>query len=58
MNSPMFLIRDPQLVKKICVKDFDNFMDHRVILDETHDKLFGKALVALQGEKWKGVKLI
>jgi cytochrome P450 family 9 len=51
----MFIIRDPQLVKKLCVKDFDFFSDHRVLLDESQDKLFGKALIALKGDKWKGI---
>lgn len=57
MTSPMYIIRDPQLVKKLCVKDFDYFSDHRVLLDESQDKLFGKALIALRGEKWKGIEL-
>ena len=50
----MYFIRDPKLVKKLAVKDFDNFVDHRVIIDETVDKMFGKALISLKGQKWRG----
>lgn len=50
----MVLIRDPKLVKQMAVKDFDYFMDHRVIITEDIDPMFGKALVSLKGQKWKG----
>ena len=52
--SPKFLIRHPQLIKKLAVKDFDYFTDHRVVINEEVDALFGKALISLQGQKWKG----
>lgn len=51
---PVFLVRDPQLIKKMAVKDFDYFMDHKVIISENVDSLFGKALISLTGQKWKG----
>lgn len=38
--TPVFLVRDPQLIKKMAVKDFDYFMDHRVIISEDVDSLF------------------
>lgn len=53
-RNPVFFIRDPKLVKKLAVKDFDNFLDHRVFIDEDADKMFGKSLVSLQGQKWRG----
>lgn len=53
-TNPVFLVRDPQLIKKMTVKDFDYFMDHKVIISEDLDPLFGKALVSLTGQKWKG----
>lgn len=52
--KPMFFIRDPKLLKKLAIKDFDHFPDHRTIIDEKVDKLFGKSLVALTGDKWRG----
>lgn len=53
-RRPIYFIRDPKLAKKMAVKDFDNFVDHRIVVDENIDKLMGKALVSLQGQKWRG----
>jgi cytochrome P450 family 9 len=53
-RRPVVLIRDPKLVKHLAVKDFDHFMDHRVLITEELDPMFGKTLVSLQGQKWKG----
>jgi cytochrome P450 family 9 len=53
-SRPIFIVRDPQLIKKMTVKDFDYFMDHRVVVTEDFDVLFGKSLISLQGQKWKG----
>lgn len=53
-RKPIYFINDPKLVKKMAVKDFDYFVDHRVVVDENVDKLFGKSLISLQGQKWRG----
>ena len=53
-KRPIFIIRDPKLVKKLSIKDFDNFVDHRVLVDEHSDKMFGKSLISLKGQKWRG----
>lgn len=55
-RRPIYFIRDPKLVKKLAVKDFDFFTDHRSVIDESIDKLFGKSLVSLRGQKWRGEK--
>ena len=36
-GKPIFVIRDPKLVKKMTIKDFDHFPDHRMFIDETVD---------------------
>jgi cytochrome P450 family 9 len=53
-NRPTYLIRDPKLAKKLAVKDFDYFMDDRIVLNENVNKLFGKSLIGLTGQKWRG----
>lgn len=55
-KTPVYFVRDPKLAKQMAVKDFDCFVDHRVVMDEDTDKLFGKSLVSLQGQKWRGAK--
>ena len=52
--TPAYIVRDPKLLKKLAVKDFDSFADHRMFLDEKIDPLFGRALFSLQGQKWRG----
>jgi cytochrome P450 family 9 len=47
--NPFYVVRDLDLVKQITVKDFDHFLDHAGIIDETIDPLFGKNLVSLKG---------
>lgn len=57
-TSPIICIRDPQLVQSIAVKHFDHFVDHRVIIDEKLDPLFGNVLFSLRGDKWRDVRKI
>jgi len=52
--KPIFIVRDPQLIKQLTVKDFDSFSDHRILVTEDVDVLFGKSLISLKGQKWKG----
>ena len=56
MRTPFYIIRDPELIKRITVKDFDYFMDHRTILTPEADPLFANALVLLTGQKWKDMR--
>ncbi|KAG5671506.1 hypothetical protein PVAND_001700 [Polypedilum vanderplanki] len=55
-SRPIFIIRDPQLIKRMTVKDFDFFTDHRVIITENNDILLGKSLISLCGQKWKDMR--
>jgi cytochrome P450 family 9 len=47
--NPVVLLRDPELIKMVTVKDFDYFLDHRNPMDEETEPLFGKALFNLKG---------
>uniref|UniRef100_A0A182US72 Uncharacterized protein n=1 Tax=Anopheles merus TaxID=30066 RepID=A0A182US72_ANOME len=57
---PMFVVRDPELIKRITVKDFDYFMNHRPVFgnnDNPHSTaLFGKTLVSLNDQKWRDMR--
>lgn len=55
-STPTFIVRDPKLLKKLTVKDFDSFADHKLFLSEEVDPLFGKALFSLQGQKWRDMR--
>ncbi|XP_058837436.1 probable cytochrome P450 9f2 [Topomyia yanbarensis] len=60
-TTPMFVIRDPELIKRIAVKDFDHFVDHRPIfgnsdeIDNPH-ALFGKTLFSMNGQRWRDMR--
>ncbi|KAK4874173.1 hypothetical protein RN001_013533 [Aquatica leii] len=51
--SPILFIRDPELIKQIMIKDFEHFVDHRQIMTEECEPLWGKNLLSLKGDKWK-----
>lgn len=53
-RKPVVFLRDPKIAKLLAVKEFDSFSDHRVIVSEELDPLFGKSLVSLKGQKWRG----
>ncbi|CAH0397698.1 unnamed protein product [Chilo suppressalis] len=54
--NPMVVIRDIDLIKKVTVKDFENFLDHRTMVDEKTDPLFGRNLFSLKGQEWKDMR--
>lgn len=33
-GKPMLILRDPEVIKQMLVKDFDHFEDHRVLFDD------------------------
>jgi cytochrome P450 len=55
-DKPSLLIRDLELVKNILVKDFQNFMDRTLSLDDKFDPLLGKSLTVLKGQLWRHLR--
>ncbi|CAO1442022.1 unnamed protein product [Diamesa tonsa] len=55
-RRPFVFVRDPKIVKHLAIKEFDYFMDHRSVITKEIDPMFGKALVALTGQKWKDMR--
>ncbi|XP_053683834.1 probable cytochrome P450 9f2 [Sabethes cyaneus] len=59
-NIPMYMLRDPELIKQIGVKDFDHFTDHRPVFGKNHaedsDALFPKTLFSLTDHKWRSMR--
>jgi cytochrome P450 family 9 len=48
--NPTLMLRDPELIKMVTVKDFEHFLDHQAPISEEAEPLFGKALFNLKGE--------
>ncbi|XP_058837446.1 cytochrome P450 9e2-like isoform X1 [Topomyia yanbarensis] len=60
MTDPFYMIRDPELAKRLAVKDFDHFVDHTALsveqeIDNPH-MLMTNTLVALRGNKWRDMR--
>ncbi|XP_032682973.1 cytochrome P450 9e2-like [Odontomachus brunneus] len=56
MATPLILIRDPEVIRDVMVKDFEHFPDHRSFANEDIDPLFGKNVFSLRGNRWKEMR--
>lgn len=55
-NLPTLVLRDPELIKDVCIKNFDHFTDHRNFVPDDADPLFGRMVFFLKGEKWREMR--
>ncbi|CAG9584957.1 unnamed protein product [Danaus chrysippus] len=55
-SKPAILIRDLELIKKITIKDFEHFLDHRGFVDDKVEPLFARNLFSLKGQEWKDMR--
>lgn len=54
-GRPVLLIRDPELIRSVIIKDFSYFTDRGIHCNEDYDPL-SATLVALPGQKWKNLR--
>lgn len=54
-TRPSLIVKDPELIKQILVKDFDVFTDRGLYLNERVDPLTGN-LFTLHGDKWRRMR--
>ncbi|XP_054288640.1 probable cytochrome P450 6a13 [Macrosteles quadrilineatus] len=54
-RKPALVIKDPELIKKIMVKDFQHFVDRPVLMGNP-DEYILKHLLTLKGQEWKEMR--
>ncbi|XP_046745880.1 cytochrome P450 9e2-like [Diprion similis] len=57
-RDPVILLKDPELVKSITIKNFDSFPNHQMFADSPTEPLFQKNLFALTGEAWRDMRTL
>ncbi|XP_053977984.1 cytochrome P450 9e2-like [Hylaeus volcanicus] len=57
-TKPAIVLRDPDLIASITIKNFDNFTDHVGFANEQLDPLLGKNLIALKGDRWREMRKV
>lgn len=50
-KKPMILIKDLELLKKVGIKDFESFHDHRGIIESNEADLFASNLFSMRGDR-------
>ncbi|XP_012280030.1 probable cytochrome P450 6a13 [Orussus abietinus] len=55
VRSPVLVLRDPELVKAVCSKDFFVFSNRGIPVNNSQDPLAGH-LFNLEGKRWKGLR--
>nr|CAD7426488.1 unnamed protein product [Timema monikensis] len=56
IRNPVLLLRDPDLIRQVLIKDFDSFQDRNFPVNEKTDPL-SCHLFALRGEKWRKLRV-
>lgn len=54
--SPIYLLRDLELIKQLAIKDFDHFADHGSLMSDVSDNLLTNSLMVMKGEMWRDMR--
>ncbi|XP_049785530.1 cytochrome P450 9e2-like [Schistocerca cancellata] len=56
-GNPLVMVRDPEIVRTITIKDFDHFTDHLDMANvDKEDILLQKMLINLKGKEWHDMR--
>lgn len=55
LTQPVFVIRDPELIRKITIQQFDHFVNHQ---GDVIDPILGRTLFFLKDQKWKNMRTV
>ncbi|XP_070162712.1 cytochrome P450 9e2-like [Polyergus mexicanus] len=54
--SPVYVIRDPELIIAIAIKNFDSFCDHRDLFNKETEPLVSRNLFSINGDHWREMR--
>lgn len=52
-GQPAIILRDPELIKMVSIKNFDHFQNHSIGVSEDVDPLMGGNLFHIKGKRWR-----
>lgn len=55
-STPMLCIQDPDMMKQLGIKHFENFVNHRTFGESAADELFINSLFLMKDQKWKDMR--
>lgn len=58
LTHSVYIIRSPDLVKRITTQDFEHFLNHQTNFDEELDSLLSRSLFFSHDQKWKDMRSI
>lgn len=56
LGKPYLVIRDPEIIKSITIRDFHNFDDRTFACDKNADVMSGNSLFILRNPEWKNLR--
>ncbi|KAF5297555.1 hypothetical protein FQR65_LT09986 [Abscondita terminalis] len=56
ISNPVVVIKDPELIKRILIKDFDSMGDKMLFNDDSYDPVFCNTLMGMNFTKWRNVR--
>ncbi|XP_037949115.1 cytochrome P450 9b2-like [Teleopsis dalmanni] len=57
-RNPVYFINEPEMIKKICIKDFDHFPNHTPFINVDDDPLLAGILTIMKDQRWKDMRSI
>lgn len=56
LRTPLLVINNLDIIKRIAIKDFDHFVDHHQFLAVDVDPILSRALTMLRGQEWRDMR--
>lgn len=53
MTKPVLVLKDPEIIKRVLIKDFKSFADRFFVADEKIDPIFTNTLLVIKSSLWR-----